>query len=436
MLFGLFKDQFDFAVAVGCSSSVDGYACSKMGIRNGHLELAEAAAQAALKSHARTLGANQELKAILTKEQVALIGYNDGPYAVVSADDRFPAVLGVSKTPYSGGANANFEFWLNAMSGALAYRVQHNMPAHIITPDPAFFPTSVEPLCSSFWDQLTPYNNLLPSGIYTGCVATAVAQIPYGAGKGRRLKFDLDEFCRQFRLQRAAAHYAIKVLEREGHWTYTEDLDVATRVRIRVSRDELYNVSLPDPRMEVLLELLMRRCEGVFSFAVEIDEPWFAKQVGADVPTLRQLLYRLSLEHLVNYVPADRADVLFLHHDRLEPGNVALAPKRYRLLKESAHARMQAMLDYVAEEDTCRSRFLLAYFGQEDSADCGTCDICRSRRVPTEARLKEWIRSREGKYTLADLRSSLDLPEGESAARWSEVLRRLIDDGTVPPPSE
>ena len=264
----------------------------------------------------------------------------------------------------------------------------------------------------------------------------AVAQIPYGAGKGRRLKFDLDEFCRQFRMQRAAAHYAIKVLEREGHWTYTEDLDVATRVRIRVSRDELYNVSLPDPRMEVLLELLMRRCEGVFSFAVEIDEPWFAKQVGADVPTLRQLLYRLSLEHLVNYVPADRADVLFLHHDRLEPGNVALAPKRYRLLKESAHARMQAMLDYVAEEDTCRSRFLLAYFGQEDSADCGTCDICRSRRVPTEARLKEWIRSREGKYTMADLRSSLDLPEGESAARWSEVLRRLIDDGTVPPPSE
>ncbi len=139
----------------------------------------KAAAQAALKSHARTLGANKELKAILTKEQVALIGYNDGPYAVVAADDRFPAVLGVSKTPYSGGANANFEFWLKAMSGALAYRVQHNMPAHIITPDPAFFPASVEPLCSSFWDQLTPYNNLLPSGIYTGCVATAMAQVLY-----------------------------------------------------------------------------------------------------------------------------------------------------------------------------------------------------------------------------------------------------------------
>ncbi|MBR1405626.1 MAG: RecQ family ATP-dependent DNA helicase [Bacteroidales bacterium] len=264
----------------------------------------------------------------------------------------------------------------------------------------------------------------------------ALAQIPYGAGKGRRLKFDLDEFCRHYKLQRPQVHYAIKVLEREGHWTYTEDLDVATRVRIRVSRDELYGVSLPDPRMEVLLELLMRRCEGVFSFAVEIDEPWFAAQVGADVPTLRQLLYRLSLEHLVNYIPADRSDVLFLHHERLEPGNVALAPKRYQLLRESAHARSQAMLDYVSEEDTCRSRFLLAYFGQEKSEDCGTCDICRHTRVSVENRLREWIRSQGGVYTLDGLRSAMDLPDGPAPGRWADVLRRLIDDGAVPPPAE
>ncbi len=262
----------------------------------------------------------------------------------------------------------------------------------------------------------------------------AMAQIPYGAGEGRQLKFHLDEFCRQSGLQRPQTHYAIKILEREGHWTYTEDLDVSTRVRIRVSRDELYGVSLPDPRMELLLETLMRRCEGVFSFAVEIDEPWFAQAVGTDVPTLRQLLYRLSLEHLINYIPQDQSDVLFLHHERLEPGNVALAPKRYRLLQECAHARSQAMLDYVAEEDTCRSRFLLAYFGQTESADCGTCDICRKDRLSTEARLRARIQALEGRYTLADLREAMDMPDGEAPGLWAEILRRMVDEGTVPPP--
>ena len=113
---------------------------------------------------------------------------------------------------------------------------------------------------------------------------------------------------------------------------------------------------------------------------------------------------------------------------------MALAPKRYRLLQECAHARSQAMLDYVAEEDTCRSRFLLAYFGQTESADCGTCDICRKDRLSTEARLRARIQALEGRYTLADLREAMDMPDGEAPGQWTEILRRMVDEGTVPPP--
>ena len=203
-------------------------------------------------------------------------------------------------------------------------------------------------------------------------------QIPYGAGIGRQLKFSLEEFCKHFSLPRAETYYAIKYIEREGHWSFTEDIDVSTRVKIAVDRSMLYDLDLPDPRMGELLELLMRRCEGIFSFAVQIDEDYFSKSVGLTVPSFRQLLYKMSLEHIINYVPQDHSDVIFLHHDRLEPGNVALSPKRLAMLKDSASRRIQAMIDYVSEENQCRSRFLLAYFGQEESEDCGKCDICRN----------------------------------------------------------
>ncbi|MEE3463832.1 MAG: RecQ family ATP-dependent DNA helicase, partial [Candidatus Cryptobacteroides sp.] len=202
-------------------------------------------------------------------------------------------------------------------------------------------------------------------------------QIPYGAGIGRQLKFNLEDFCKHFSLPRAETYYAIKYIEREGHWSFTEDIDVSTRVKIAVDRSMLYDLDLPDPRMVELLELLMRRCEGIFSFAVQIDEDYFSKSVGLTVPSFRQLLYKMSLEHIINYVPQDHSDVIFLHHDRLEPGNVALSPKRLAMLKDSASRRIQAMIDYVSEENQCRSRFLLAYFGQEESEDCGKCDICR-----------------------------------------------------------
>ena len=115
-----------------------------------------------------------ELKACAS---LSLFGYEDGAYVVVSNDDRFPAVLGVSDTPYSHGANANFEFWLRSMSVALAYMAENNLPARITTPDPNIYPTSVAPLMTSKWDQLNPYNRMLPPGIYTGCVATAMAQV-------------------------------------------------------------------------------------------------------------------------------------------------------------------------------------------------------------------------------------------------------------------
>ena len=202
--------------------------------------------------------------------------------------------------------------------------------------------------------------------------------IPYDTGEGRQLKFNIEDFCKHYSLQRASAYYAIVYIERTGHWTLSEDMDISTRVQVVVDRNDLYDVDLPDSRMVTLLDVLMRKYTGLFSYPVPIDEDYVAAQVGITVPVLRQLLYNLSLEHVIRYVPCDRATVLFLHHDRLRPKNVNLDPERYDLLKNSALERMQKMVDYVSQEEVCRSSYLLEYFGQTETTDCKTCDICRN----------------------------------------------------------
>ena len=203
-------------------------------------------------------------------------------------------------------------------------------------------------------------------------------EIPYEAGGGRQLKFDLDEFCRKFKLQRQAVYYSIVYIERTGHWTFSEDVDINTKIQIVVDRNELGELDLEDPRMYPLLEMLMRRYTGVFSYPVPIDEEYLASRIDVTVPMLRQLLYRLSLEHVIRYVPCDHATVIYLHHDRLRPKNVNLDIEKYNLLKSSFSERIQKMVDYVQEEDVCRSSYLLEYFGQAESEACRTCDICRA----------------------------------------------------------
>ena len=273
----------------------------------------------------------------------------------------------------------------------------------------------------------------------------AFYEIPYDTGMGRQIKFDLDEFCRHFKLQRQAAYYAIVYIERTGHWTLSEDVDISTKVRIMADRNELYDIDLEDSRMAVLLETMMRKYTGLFSYPVSIDEDFIASKVGVQVPMLRQLLYKLSLEHIIKYIPCDHATVLYLHHDRLRPKNVNLDPERYEMLKSSCTERMQKMIDYVSEEDTCRSSYLLEYFGQKESSDCGTCDICRAAKSTSRksaaksddltADISDFINvEMQGRYTLEDFRNRFN-PATSSPQAAIETLRRLIDLGSVPPPS-
>jgi ATP-dependent DNA helicase RecQ len=265
----------------------------------------------------------------------------------------------------------------------------------------------------------------------------AFYEIPYDTGAGRQLKFNLEEFCKLFKLQYSAAYYAIVYLDRTGHWTFSEDIDIDTRVQVIIDRNDLYDVEFPDVRMMRLLELLMRRYTGLFSYPVPIDENYIASKLGVQVPTLRQLLYQLSVQHVIRYVPCDHATVIYLHHDRLRPKNVNLDPERYALLKKAALGRMDKMMEYVAEEEVCRSSYLLEYFGQTESADCGTCDVCRARKQSQKGDLKtqicDYINSTTAGYSLEDFLAHF--AGAYSSDEYIAELRRLIDAGEVPPPS-
>lgn len=289
----------------------------------------------------------------------------------------------------------------------------------------------------------------------------AFFEIPYDTGMGRQLKFKIEDFCKLFGLQRAPAFYALKYLERTEHLTYSEEVDIPTKVRINVDRKSLYDVELADQGQANVLEALMRSYTGIFSFLQQIDEEYVARLAGQTVPQLRQSLYGLSLAHVISYVPTDHSDVVVLHHDRLRPGNVNLMPSRYAMLKESYHSRSEAMLEYVSETSECRSRYLLRYFGQTEAADCGTCDVCRARRASapvhepvegtdkpeekfppnppartlqqmTRRKLIEYIDRKDGKYSIEDIVAEFGNPSKNYSPDFLDILRQLIDDGDVP----
>ena len=256
------------------------------------------------------------------------------------------------------------------------------------------------------------------------------AGIPYGGGEGAQVKFGLGDFCSRFSLKANEVFHALKYLGMSGHLSYCEDVERPTRVRILASRDALYDIDLPDARLVTLLEAMIRSYPGIFSFTVSVEEQRLARRCSVDIPTLRQLLYALSVEHVIRYIPCSSDDVVILHHARLMPGNLDLQPDRYRFLKDSFTRRSDAMLSYAQRTDRCRSRLLLEYFGQEETSDCGHCDVCLSDGH-LEDRVREYFASNPGagfdQFALYCADPASGMPR-----KALSVCRSLIDSGALP----
>jgi len=254
--------------------------------------------------------------------------------------------------------------------------------------------------------------------------------IIYETGEGHTIKFDLEAFCKQYKLRPGQVRNALRYLSQSGHLSWDEDAEFPTRVRISAPRNSLYDTELPQPQMIPLLEALMRGYPGIMSYSVAIDEEDLARKCDATVPWLHQLLYQLSLERIINYIPADRCSLVYLYHNRMVPGNLDLKPERYAFLRSNAEERLKAMEAFLQDDETCRSRQLLRYFGQTETKDCGTCDVCRSRSPEERSRaaIKGFLAAHPGAGPL-EVKAFCANPANGLPQNAMEVYRLMLDEG-------
>lgn len=257
-------------------------------------------------------------------------------------------------------------------------------------------------------------------------------QIPYDQGEGRQLKFNLPDFCRGYSLSEPYVRSSLQYLERSGHISYSEDAPINLQIQILYSRTHLYEVELPEKAMVSVLEWLMRHYPGIFDYAVAVQEDVLAAEMGLRVPDLRQLLYRLSLEHVIRYIPTDRSDVVLLHHNRWMPGNLDLKLSDYERLKRNFLERGEAMINFVQQTSECRSAYLLRYFGQEGSADCTCCDVCRSKREQntTRQKLLEFLSTHPG-ASIGEVKAFCCNPFNKLSPNAIAIYRQILDEESL-----
>ena len=256
-------------------------------------------------------------------------------------------------------------------------------------------------------------------------------QIGVGSGYNHTFEFNIDEFCHTYHHFPIQVDSALKILNRAGYIEYTEEQDNQARVMFTVSRNDLYRLENNTPNEDKVITALLRNYGGLFTDYNYIDESFIASQTALQPQQLYLILKSLSQRHILHFIPQKKTPYIRYMQRREDMEHVQLRPEVYEERKAQFSERIHKMIDYATNDDVCRSRQLLDYFGEKSRKDCGQCDVCLSHRAEglvSEPRLNEAMDSiltllADGKpHPITELRG-IQLPTDELDAALSYLMK-------------
>lgn len=258
-------------------------------------------------------------------------------------------------------------------------------------------------------------------------------EIAVGEGYDRLYEFDIDKFVETFRLNEEIVKSSLRLLEWAGYLQYVDERENSSRIMIRMTREELYYAPKMSPQTENVMGKMLRLYAGLFTDYVYINEARIARELNISEKEVYEALLELARLKIVSYIPRKRTPYIYMMTSREEPRYIVLGKTVYEDRILQRERRVEAMIDYADNGETCRVERMLAYFGEHEPIPCRQCDVCRNE-IALQKKIddKELI-ARVMAYCSAHpngvRHEQLEADFGDLARRILPLLRNLCEEG-------
>ena len=212
-------------------------------------------------------------------------------------------------------------------------------------------------------------------------------QVGIGSGQGATFEFDIEKFCHAFKHFPIQVHSALAILTNCGYITYTEETENKARVMFLISRNDFYRLENLTKIENELIVILLRNYGGLFTDYNYIDESFIAQQLGLTLPQTYFVFQALNKRRILHFIPSKKTPYITFAQRREDGDRIIIPPIVYEERKKQFTERINQVINYAKNNQVCRSRQLLHYFGETRSSDCGICDVCADF-APTPHSLK------------------------------------------------
>lgn len=266
-------------------------------------------------------------------------------------------------------------------------------------------------------------------------------RLPLGSGESQAFPFDIFDFAMTFKHNPTEVYNAIRLIEKTGILQFSDAESTPSKLLFKFDPENL-DYYKKDPlyqKAESFLHLLLRSYSGLFTDFVVIHENEIAKRAGC---TEHEIVLKLNYLHKMNYVvylKSNHLPRLFLTENRIDEKYLFPDASVYQQRKDIAEKRLNSVIKFVQHDSICRSRLLLAYFGETKSSACGQCDICllkNKNRISKEEFNKISDAVKQNIATCTDIKSLIiKLSPSFDEEKIVKVTRWLIDNKHISFPS-
>ncbi len=201
-------------------------------------------------------------------------------------------------------------------------------------------------------------------------------QISYGEGALTTHQFNFNDFCKTYRFNKLTTYNAIQILDRTSVLNLTPQFNNRTTVQFLTSNTKLFSYIETHKTTNTIIKTILRTYGGIFDQSVKIDINLIADKSSNSEATVIAILQNLEKDAIISLklIKTD-ADVTFIQprEDDKTINRIAATIEQQNALKKN---QVASVLNYVYNDNICKSVQLLSYFGETDTEDCGICSVC------------------------------------------------------------
>jgi ATP-dependent DNA helicase RecQ len=260
-------------------------------------------------------------------------------------------------------------------------------------------------------------------------------KIAYGEGMDEVFPFNFNEFCHKYKFNPVKAYNAMQFLDRQGILTLSKEFTEKISLQFIISSKEVLRYISLNPAEEETILTILRNYTGIFEMEMAINTALVNRNAKTTEAELLQILQKLEQKGVIVLRTSGNDSSITFNEVREDEHTVNRVSKFLVQQNEIKVKQFERVIDYVKNNDRCKSRLILDYFDEEASTNCGICSYCIARnrqpKSPIEVATGILELLKERGHDSREIESRLGLTPDETVFALQLLLDndRIIIDG-------